>query len=470
MYETNHPVTKIRSSAKLPDTRFIDQLRQVAGIAGPVVLTSATTVVLGLTDTALLGHHSTQALGTAALVVPIWVFCTALVVPWGSATQVFVARWHGAGDTDSIERMARAGLFAVLGIGAVFALAAAIAAPAIVAFTAPADLDRVDATVMLWVLLCGLPFSAATAHVRGVLAGTGDTVSGAWNAVAVAALNSALSAVLIFGAGLGPVGAAIGSSIAVIAGTGGLCLQARAVLGFEKRSARAELGLLRAWSVLAIPDVVFGMVSYGSDAVIASLVATTGTVVLAAHRLMSLAISIVWMFVFGTAVAISVLVGQRLGAGDEHGRRAVVRAGTVLMLAASCGTALLIAVAAPMFFRLFTDDPAVTAAAITVVWTLPVLAPIMAIGTVYAAQLRAAGDTKGVMYVSLFSVGVTLPAVWMFTVVWQWALSGVYCAIVVGWIARTAATYLRYGNQVKRCGSGQFQVRESPDVPDQSAT
>ncbi|MFI1235118.1 MATE family efflux transporter [Nocardia salmonicida] len=447
-------MTEIQSAAQLPESRFVVRLRQVAGIAGPVVLTSATTVVLGLTDTALLGHDSTQALGTAALVLPVWIFCTALVVPWGSATQVFVARWHGAGHTDSIERLARAGLFAALGIGAVFALAASIAAPAIVAFTAPADLDRVEATVMLWVLLCGLPFSAATAHVRGVLAGTGDTVSGAWNAVAVAALNSALSAVLIFGAGLGPVGAAIGSSIAVIAGTGGLCLQATAKLGFEKGSAPAAHGLLRAWSALAVPDVVFGMASYGSDAVIASLVATTGTVALAAHRLMSLAIAIVWMFVFGTAVAISVLVGQCLGAGDEHGRRAVVRAGTVLMLAASGGTALLIAVAAPGFFRLFTDDPAVTAAASTVAWTLLVLAPIMAMGTVYAAQLRAAGDTKGVMYVSLFSVGVTLPAVWMFTVVWQWGLSGVYSAIVVGWIARTAATYFRYGDQANRCGSG----------------
>ncbi|MFG1774637.1 MATE family efflux transporter [Nocardia salmonicida] len=96
-------MTEIHSAAQLPDTRLVDRLQQVAGIAGPVVLTSATTVVLGLTDTALLGHHSTQALGTAALVVPVWVFCTALVVPWGSATQVCVARWHGAGDADSIQ-------------------------------------------------------------------------------------------------------------------------------------------------------------------------------------------------------------------------------------------------------------------------------------------------------------------------------------------------------------------------------
>ncbi|OXR39592.1 hypothetical protein B7C42_08340 [Nocardia cerradoensis] len=47
----------------------IARLRQVSGLAAPVVLTSATTLVLGVTHTALLGHHSIEALGVAALVL-----------------------------------------------------------------------------------------------------------------------------------------------------------------------------------------------------------------------------------------------------------------------------------------------------------------------------------------------------------------------------------------------------------------
>jgi Na+-driven multidrug efflux pump len=181
---------------------------QVARLAGPVVLTSATAVVLGLTDTALLGHHSTEALGIAALVLPLWVFCTALVIPWGSATQMSVARWYGAGDTGSIRELVRAGLLGAFAIGVMVAFVGAAAAPALVEYTAPAGLDHGEAILMLWILLCGLPFTAATAHLNGVLAGAGDTASGARISVAVAALNAALSAVLIFGAGLGPVGSA----------------------------------------------------------------------------------------------------------------------------------------------------------------------------------------------------------------------------------------------------------------------
>ncbi|MGV9823580.1 MATE family efflux transporter [Nocardia xishanensis] len=103
------------------------------------------------------------------------------------------------------------------------------------------------------------------------------------------------------------------------------------------------------------------------------------------------------MLIFGTGVAIAILVGQRLGADDDLGRRAFVRAGAVLMLALSGATALLIALLSPVLFQLLTANPDVTRATVSVVWTLPVLAPLMAIGTIYAAQLRAAGDTKGVM-------------------------------------------------------------------------
>ncbi|WP_280368352.1 MATE family efflux transporter [Nocardia wallacei] len=416
----------------------------MARLAGPVVLTSATTLVLGLTDTALLGHYSTEALGIAALVLPIWIFCTALVVPWGSASQILVARQHGGGNSDAVRTLASAGLIGAVGVGAVAALAAAVAAPGVVLVTAPTGLDRGEATVMLWILLCGLPFTAVTAHLRGVLAGMGDTKSSARIAVGVAGLNVGLSSILIFAAGLGPAGSAIGSTTAVAAGAVALIPRIRESAGWVT-VVRADRAVRRAWTALAVPDVVFGVVSYGGDAVVAAVVARAGTVSLAAHRVMGLAVSVVWMFVFGIGVAIAVLAGQRLGAGDDRGRRAVVRAGAMLMIGASCAVALLLTALAPVLFRLLTSDAEVSAAGAGVVWSLPVMAPIMAVGTVYAAQLRAAGDTKAVMYASLFSiVCVTLPAVWVAATVWHWGLPGVYLGIVAGWVARTASTYQRW--------------------------
>lgn len=413
------------------------RVRQVAEIAVPVVLTSATTMVLGATDTALLGHYGTAALGIVALVLPMWIVATALVIPFGSATQVVVARLHGAGDSAGIRALARAGLRATAVIGALVALGAGVAAPLLVRATAPAGLDRGQATLVLWILLCGLPFTAVTAHLRGVLGGTGDTRTGARNAVAVAVLNLVLAAVLIFPAGLGPVGSALGSTAALAAGTAGLAHRARAML---RDTGRAPL---RAWLDVALPDVGFGLVSYGGDAVIAVLAAGAGAVSLAAHRMVSVAVSLVWMFVFGIGVAMAVLVGHSIGADDPGERRAVVRAGAILMLATACTTALLLALASPLVFGVLSGDPAVGAAARSVVWALPVLAPIMAVSMIYAAQLRAAGDTRGVLYASLFSVVVVaLPAVWVLSAVA--GLAGVYAGIVAGWIARTGATVVRW--------------------------
>ncbi|MGW0354704.1 MATE family efflux transporter [Nocardia nova] len=428
----------------------VARLGQVAELAGPVVLTSATTLVLGVTDTALLGHHSIEALGVATSVLPIWIFCTAVVVPWGSATQILVARRHGAGDSDAIRNVTSTGLSGAAAVGVAVAMVAAAAAPVIVAVTAPAGLDRREATVMLWILLCGLPFTAVTAHVRGVLAGIGDTRSGAQVAVAVAVLNVMVSAILIFAAGWGPAGSAIGSTLAVAAGTVALLPRVRRATGLAVVWARADRTVWHAVTALAVPDVVFGVVGYGSDAVIAAVVAEAGTVSLAAHRVMSLAISTVWMLVFGIGFATAVLAGQCLGAGDDRERHAVVRAGAALMVGASSAVALLVTALSPVLFRLVSGDAAVSATARGVVWSLPVLAPIMSIGMVYAAQLRAAGNTKAVMSASVFSVVcVTLPAVWISAAVLHWGLTGVYLGIVAGWIARAAATHRR-----RRAGAG----------------
>ncbi|NKY42158.1 MATE family efflux transporter [Nocardia cerradoensis] len=424
----------------------IARLRQVSGLAAPVVLTSATTLVLGVTDTALLGHHSIEALGVSALVLPVWIWCTALVVPWGSATQILVAHRHGGGDIDAVRTVASTGLSGAAVVGVVVAVAAAVAAPVIVALTAPVGLDRRDATVMVWILLCGLPFTAVTAHLRGVLAGIGDTRSGARVAVAVAVLNVMVSWILIFGAGWGPAGSAIGSTAAVAAGTVALIPRVRRAIGL---TTGWNDTVWHAVTRLAVPDVVFGVVAYGSDAVITAVVARAGTVSLAAHRMMSLAVSLVWMLVFGIGVAVALLAGQCLGAGDDRGRRAVVRAGAVLMIGASGAVALLLTALSPVVFRLVTGDAAVSATGRGVVWSLPVLAPVMSIGMVYAAQLRAAGNTKAVMSASVFSVVcVTLPAVWLAAAVMHWGLPGVYLGIVAGWTARAAATRRRWRAQV----------------------
>ncbi|MBH0780809.1 MATE family efflux transporter [Nocardia bovistercoris] len=417
----------------------------------PIILTSATTVVLGATDTALLGHYSTDALGIAALVVPVWILATALVVPWGSATQVLVARWYGAGDQAAIRRLAGTGLAGGALIGACFAMLGAVTTPGVVALTAPDGLDRGQATAMMWILLCALPFTAMTAHLRGLLAGTGDTGGAARVAVLVAVINLSMSAILIFAVKLGPIGSAIGSVTAIAAGAGMLYRRARAMLGRSGEGWGVDRRLARPWTAIAMPDLVFSVVSYGADVVVVGVAGSLGTVSLAAHRVVGIATALIWMFVYGTGAATAILVGQRIGAGDREGRIAFARAGAVLMLAMSCTVATALTVTADRSFALVTGDPAVVEAAVAVAWTLPLVTPIMAVATIYAAQLRAAADTKGVMYASLFStLCVTLPAVWGFTFVGDHGLLGVYYGIVVGWVARAAATYLRYRQTAAR--------------------
>ncbi|GCE37855.1 Multidrug and toxin extrusion (MATE) family efflux pump YdhE/NorM, homolog [Rhodococcus wratislaviensis] len=204
------------------------------------------------------------------------------------------------------------------------------------------------------------------------------------------------------------------------------------------------------WLRIAWPDSVFGLFSYGADVVLVDLAARLGAAGLAAFRVMSSAVSVVWVIIFGLASAIAILVGQRLGARDRDGHEAFVRAGAVLMLVGSSVVSGMLALFPGLYFALFTDDPEVLALVSGTVALLPAMTLIMVTELVYAAQLRALGDTRGIMYVSvLATLCGTVPAAWFFVEVLDRGLSGIYLGLLLGWIIRSSAVWIRFRRTVQ---------------------
>ncbi|MDV6286898.1 MATE family efflux transporter [Rhodococcus jostii] len=208
-----------------PADSLVSRCRQVWTVAWPIIMVSAISLILSATDTVLLGHYSTAALGSATVAFPIWILFTAIIVPCGSATQVLVAQWHGGGDSTSIVLLAGVGFIGVGAVGVALAIAGFACAPVIVGATVQAGSEggvdpsiAHDTTSMLRILLTGLPFTAVTAHVRGVLGGLGDTRTAAQVTAFGALVNIPLACVLIPEADLGQIGSAIATTIATALG------------------------------------------------------------------------------------------------------------------------------------------------------------------------------------------------------------------------------------------------------------
>lgn len=418
-------------------------------VTWPLIIGSLSATALALVDTALLGRYGTDALASIAVALPLFVLGSALVIPWGTAIQVLVARWSGAGDRAAIARLLDLGLLICLAAGTLPALVIAATAPVLVDLVAGGAAPA-DSTTALRILAACLPFTAVTAHYRGVFGGLTQTSVTMRVALIVNLANIPLDVLFVFGLDQGVVGSAIGTVLATMLGAAYVAWLARRRLAadypYPRRAHLRSPGPMagQVWQI-GWPDVTFAVLVYGADALLAAVVATIGTTELAGYRLMVTTVSLLWVVVFACSSGIAILAGQRLGAGDLAGVRGVARAGALLMTLLG-----LLVVAAPLvvpglYFPLFSDDPAVVAHAEGAAWVLLALVPAMVVSMTLAGVLRAGGDTKGILYAGALSqLLLAVPVAWFAATRLEWGLSGVYAGFATGVAARAVCTVVRF--------------------------
>lgn len=436
-------------AAEVPAARFSGRVNQSWRITYPLIVASLSPVVLALADSAILGRYSTEALATIGLVLPVYVLAMAAIVPWGTAVQILVARWLGARDHHRINRMLDIGLgfCAAVGIGASLLLLAV--APMVVRLIAGSDPLPESVTALRLLALC-LPFAAVTAHYRGVFSGIGQTGIAMRVALLVNLTNVPFTYLLVFGLDLGALGSATGTVLATGLGAIYIVWFGKRRLGSQYQFwRRANLTrpreIIAPLSRIGWPDVTFGVVAYGSDILLVTIAAWLGEVSVAGFRLMVVTITALWVVVFSASNGITILAGQRLGAGDGPGAISFRRSGTVLMTGLATLVALPPLLAPAWYLGLFTPDPAVVAEARPAVYVLAALVPAMVVGMTMAGVLRAAGDTRSVMYAGIIGQLVFgVPVAWLCAVPLELGLVGIYLGLLAGWLARTAVTYLRY--------------------------
>ena len=436
-----------------PSTRPGGHLRESMRVSAPLIVASLSTLALAFADTAIVGRYSTEALATVALVLPVYVLASALIIPWGTAVQVLVARWSGAGDDARIGRMLDVGALATLAIGTLVALALIAAAGPIVTLLADGPPPG-DATAVLRVLALSLPFTGLTSHYRGAFSGLKHTRVAMQVSLLVAVTNIPLDYVLVFVADLGALGSALATVTATVLGALYLFVLGLRRLAtsypFPRREhLNAPGDLLRPLWRIGWPDASFGAIAYGADVALIAVVALLGADALAAHRTLAVTIMLLWTVVFSCSNGIAILAGGRLGAGDLDDVAAYRRAGAGLM--AMLATPLVVpAVVAPgWYFGLFTADAQVVTEAGAAAPLLLLILLGMLVAMPATGVLRAGGDTRGIMVIGTLSQAVVaIPVAYVAAVVAGLGLPGVILGLVASWVARTILTLARYRRNV----------------------
>jgi putative MATE family efflux protein len=363
-----------------------------------------------LVDSAIVGHLGTAQLAGLGIAGTVLATLVNVSIFLAYATTAAVARMLGAGDLRGAMRQGMDGCWLALLIGVVTLIVGWPATGWVVSLFEPAPDVAAHAETYLRISLFGIPSMLFVLAATGVLRGLQDTRTPLVVAVAGAAGNIVLNIVLVYGAGLGIGGSALGTVIAQTA----MAVAFAWVVVRGARRYRAGLrpdwpGVRRSFGAgvpLVVRTVSMRVALIGATVVAAGL----GTAELAAYQVAFTTWTLLALVLDAVAIAAQALVGRALGAADVDTARSTTRRMVQWGLLAGAGLGLVVAAIAPVYARLFTSDPEVRSLLVAALLMVAVMQPLAGWVFVLDGVLIGAGDGRYLALASVLSVLAFLPA------------------------------------------------------------
>lgn len=443
-------------------------------LAWPAIIEQIMGTLVSFVDTAMVGVLGATA--TAAVSInssSIWLI-NGFLSGVGVGYSVQVANAIGARDDNRARAVMRQGMLAVIVVG-LAALAAMELLSSLIPRWLGADPDVYpQAVAYLRFYVLGLPFSALLSVFSAILRCSGDTKTPLLLNSLANVTNVVLNFFLIYqtrevtvhipflmaegtavtftvpGAGMGVKGAALASALALCLAAllmlrTVLCNRARPLVCGPEDSWRPDRGIIRQAALLGLPYIGERMTVNLGQICMTWVVASVGTVALAANQIAVTAEAICYLPAYGVSFAATALVGQAVGARSSEDAKAYGTLAARLSFGICLGTAAVLFFGALPLARLFTPDEAVIQEAAKVLRIVSVCEPFFALSIVCSGALRGARDVRCPMLISLGSMWglrVVLAPVFVFWM--DWGLAGVWAAMAIDLTARGVLCVLRW--------------------------
>jgi len=400
------------------------QDREILRLAVPAFLALVAEPLFLLADSAVVGHLGTPQLAALGIASAVLGTLVSLCIFLAYGTTASVARQVGAGNTGAALAQGIDGLWLATIIGALLTgLALPLTGPLVRLFGPGPKVAELTETYLRIALLGVVPLLLMLA-ATGVLRGLQDTRTPLVVAVTGNLTNIALNVTLMYGAGLGIAGSALGTLIAQLGS--GLALVAVVVRAARRESAslRPDLPGIRESGRAGVPLIMRTLMLRASLLVMTYAAARLGEDDLAT---MQLALTL-WTFLAFTldavAIAAQAITGRFLGAADVEGTREVTKRMERWGWLSGLATGLALAALSPFLGRLFTNDPAVLDLLVPVLLVAAAAQPLAGIVFVLDGVLIGAGDGVYLAWAQLVTLALFAPAAWLVGgsgLTWLWA-------------------------------------------------
>jgi MATE family multidrug resistance protein len=432
---------------------FRRELAATARLAGPLIGGQLTMVGMSTIDTVMAGRLDAVALGAVAVGSSVWasimLFSTGVLMILAPS----IAQAEGAGEPGRVAPLTRQTIWVSLGLAILGILIAANMRPVL-------DLLRVDPAIVpgttgyLRALCWGVPAWAVYMVLRTMSEGLGATRPTLYFGLVGLAVNVPADWVLMYGKfGLPALGArGCGYATAAV-----WCFQ---LLGmaiyvarhrryrhlelfahFEPPDREAISRLLR----LGMPVGVMWLMEVSMFTMVALLIGTMGTIMVAGHQVTINFAAFTFMVPLGLSMATSVRVGNAVGRRDPLGVRLAARAGLALSLCTQTVSASLMLSVPAWIAGIYTDDAAVIAIAVQLLFLAAIFQFSDGIQVLSAGILRGLNDTRVPMLITIVAywlVGLPLGAVLGFRL--GLGARGMWVGLIAGLTAAAVLLGLRY--------------------------
>jgi putative MATE family efflux protein len=369
--------------------------REIARLAIPALGALVAEPLFLLTDSALIGHLGTVPLAGLAIGAAVIQTIVGLMVFLAYSTTPLVARSVGAGDTRAAVSAGIDGGWLALGLGAALATVGALLAAPVVGLFDPEPDVAAAAVTYLAVSMAGIPAMLGIFALTGLLRGLQDTRTPLLVSGLGFIANAVLNAVLIYPAGLGIAGSALGTVIAQWA-------MFAVYAAMAIRLARREGASLRPHAHGLVSTAGSGgwlllrTASLRAAILVAVAVATSlGAEELGAFQIAMTIFSTVAFALDAIAIAAQALLGKLLGAGDAVAARRVTNRCIFWGIIAGAALGLLVTAASGYLPFVFTGDEDVRELLPVLIAIVGLTAPLAGFVFVLDGVLIGAGDGPG---------------------------------------------------------------------------
>jgi MATE family multidrug resistance protein len=422
---------------------FRRELRPTLRLALPLVLAEVGWMSMGIVDTLMVGRlpNSAVALGAVSLGSTLYymvaIFANGLLL----GLDTLVSHAFGRTDLDDARQSLATGIALALLLSPIVMVFVLLWPPLMKAVGVQPEIVSAMGPFLRALNWATMPLLLSFA-LRRYLQAVHIVRPVTFAYVTANVVNALFNWIFIFGK--------VGSPAFGVPGSGWSTCVARiymaAVLGYaawrfsrkHPTSARADMfNVARARRVLALgfPAAMQILLEIGVFSVVSALIGKIGAVPLAAHQIALNCASFTYMVPLGISSAAAVRVGNALGRGDRIGAR---EAGwmSIALGAGFMAFAGVVLVAAPRSIaRAFTPDPAVIAAAATLLVIAAAFQLFDGLQTVATGALRGAGDTRTPMLANLFAYWfIGLPIGYWFGVRLKWGAAGLWTGLCIGLI------------------------------------